>query len=356
MGTRTNILADHTVPDPLDRAAVLERLTPALSEAIAVRDFWNAYSPDERRDDSDQWEASPPCPPPHDQYVSYDAPGGFFVYFKGRLANVRATLRWRGFLSIESLRRAHLPAFRTIAERLGASRIVYLPDDDRILYDMAMEGASLDDCIAEMERRWGPPLASVEVIDPDVVEATEYGVPEVWHLEVLSDVLAPSASRARPGGGPRGHLARPSPRPGLRKEMPLGFRVFFEAEVPPYGTLGYEARRADLRDKIDTLASESGLIPLTAFESYGPAEFAGILDEDESAGLPPVSWYDASAGLAAVRALASHLKDNPGMVLNQAATLADLTGIESCLIAAQRAAVRFRFAVDLSEPADHSEP
>jgi hypothetical protein len=47
MGTRTNIIADHTVPDPLDRTAVLDRLAPALPEAMAVRDFWNAYNPDD---------------------------------------------------------------------------------------------------------------------------------------------------------------------------------------------------------------------------------------------------------------------------------------------------------------------
>jgi hypothetical protein len=49
MGTRTNIIADHTVPDPLDRTAVLDRLAPALPEAMAVRDFWNAYNPDDAR-------------------------------------------------------------------------------------------------------------------------------------------------------------------------------------------------------------------------------------------------------------------------------------------------------------------
>jgi hypothetical protein len=189
MGTRTNILADHTVPDPLDRAAVLDRLAPALPVAMAVRDFWNTYDPNEARDEDDRWEASPPSPPPYDWYVSYRAPGGLIVYFGSRVVNVRASLRWRGFLSIEPLRHVHLPAFRKIAGLLGASRLVYLPDDDPIILDAARsEGASLDDCISELGRRWGPPRASVEVIDLEVVRATDHGVPTVWYTETIADL------------------------------------------------------------------------------------------------------------------------------------------------------------------------
>jgi hypothetical protein len=191
MGTRTNIIADHTVPDHLDRTAVLDRLAPALPEALAVRDFWNAYDPDESRNEGDRWEASPPCPPPHYQYVSYEAPGGFFVYFGSRVVNVRASLRWRGFLSIEPLRRVHLSALRKIAGLLDANRIVYLPDDDPVLDAARFEGASLDDCIGELGRRWGPPQASIEVIDPEVVRATDHRVPSVWYVESLAGRSAP---------------------------------------------------------------------------------------------------------------------------------------------------------------------
>ena len=49
--------------------------------------------------------------------------------------NIRASLRWRGFFSIEPLRRVHLPAFRKVAALLGATQIVYMPDDDPIIYD-----------------------------------------------------------------------------------------------------------------------------------------------------------------------------------------------------------------------------
>jgi hypothetical protein len=190
MGTRTNILADHTVSDYLDRSAVLDRLAPALPEVVAVRDFWNAYDPDEARDEGYRWDASPPCPPPHDKYVSFDAPGGLSVYFRfgSSVVNVRASLRWRWFLSIDPLRRVHLPAFRKVAALLGANRIVYMPDDDLVIYDARSEGSTLDDCIAELERRWGPPQASVEVIDPEVIRATDHGVPSVWFVETIPKI------------------------------------------------------------------------------------------------------------------------------------------------------------------------
>jgi hypothetical protein len=135
---------------------------------MAVRDFWNAYNPDGARDEGDRWEVSALCPPPYDWNVSYQAPGSFFVYVGSRVVNVRASLRWRGFLSFEPLRRVHLPALRKIAGLLGASRIVYLPDDDPVLDAAKLEGASLDDCIGELGRRWGPPQVSIEVIDPEV--------------------------------------------------------------------------------------------------------------------------------------------------------------------------------------------
>jgi hypothetical protein len=50
------------------------------------------------------------------------------------------------------------------------------------------DGASLDDCIAEMGRRWGSPQASVETIAPEVIQATAHRVPSVWFLERLERV------------------------------------------------------------------------------------------------------------------------------------------------------------------------
>jgi hypothetical protein len=183
VGTRANILIDHKVPDDLDRPAVIARLAPTLSAIIAVRDYWNSTQPEYPGDLSECWTASPQAPPPHEKWVMYDSPGGFLIKFGSKIANVRASARWRGFLSIEAICRVHLPAFRSIALALGASRIAYLPDDDLLTLDALTDGASLDECIAEMKRRWGPPQASVESIAPEIVEATDHRVPMVWFLE-----------------------------------------------------------------------------------------------------------------------------------------------------------------------------
>jgi hypothetical protein len=188
MGTRANILVDHAVPDDLDRPAVIARLAPTLSATIAVRDYWNSTEPEYPRDLSDRWTASPQAAPPHEKWVLYDGPGGFFIKFGPKIANVRASARWRGFLSIAAICRVHLPAFRSIALALGASQIAYLPDDDALTLDALTDGASLDDCIAEMKRKWGPPQESVESIAREIVEATDHRVPMVWFLE---DIIKP---------------------------------------------------------------------------------------------------------------------------------------------------------------------
>jgi hypothetical protein len=183
MGTRTNILVDHDVPDPLDRPAVLARLAPTLPATIAVRDYWNSTHPDEPANLDDRWTASRPAPPPHEKWVHYDGPGGFFVTFGPKIANVRASARWRGFLAIEPLRQVHTPAFRRIAAALGAGRLAFLPDDDPLTLDARLDGASLDDCITQMTQRWGPPQGSVEAIRLEIVRVTDFGVPTVWFLE-----------------------------------------------------------------------------------------------------------------------------------------------------------------------------
>src|SRR5262245_23302902 len=70
----------------------------------------------------------------------------------------------------------------------------------------------------------------------------------------------------------------------------------------------------------------------------------GPLDPEEVDG-PPVQWFAATDGLAAVRALAGHLRAHPKDLSNSDDILAELSEIESELADAERAGVRFRFAV-----------
>jgi hypothetical protein len=127
--------------------------------------------------------------------------------------------------------------------------------------------------------------------------------------------------------------------------MGVSFSVVFEADVPQYGIIGNDTLLAERKEELHQVASDNGLTSLDAFESYDPADAAEFLDEDELAGLPSVQWFEAADGLNAVRSLLAHLKEHPDALLDPDAILADLATIESNLSVAERAGVRFRFAV-----------
>jgi hypothetical protein len=128
--------------------------------------------------------------------------------------------------------------------------------------------------------------------------------------------------------------------------MGASFCVVFEREVPPHGTLGADhpaLMRA--QRKLDRLAADAGLTPLEEFESYQPADMADFLDDEEVEALPPAQWFAAADGRRAVRALADYLRSNPAAVPKSSEVIAELADVEAELADAQRARVRFRFAV-----------
>jgi hypothetical protein len=128
--------------------------------------------------------------------------------------------------------------------------------------------------------------------------------------------------------------------------MSVSFSVVFESGVPPHGTLGADhGALARHKDALDQLADENGLVPLSAFESYDPEDAADFLDEEELAVLPDAQWFDPTEGLAAVRALARYLRSHIGAVADLEDVLADMTGIEEECADAEKAGVRFRFAI-----------
>ncbi|AWM40387.1 hypothetical protein GobsT_11220 [Gemmata obscuriglobus] len=130
--------------------------------------------------------------------------------------------------------------------------------------------------------------------------------------------------------------------------MGASFCAVFEADVPPHGTLGGDHPALLRRQRrLDRLAAAAGLTPLGAFESYDPADAAGYLGEGDEppADLPPVRWFPAAAGLAAVRALAAHLAAHPDAVSGPPEVASELEGLAGELADAERAGVRFRFAV-----------
>ena len=128
--------------------------------------------------------------------------------------------------------------------------------------------------------------------------------------------------------------------------MGVTFSTVFESEAPPYRTLGADHRSlARVRESLDRLATQKGLTSLLAFESYAPEDTNGLLDDEMQAQQPPATWFTPSAGLAAVDALYEYLEGHPGVFTEQANVMEDLSGIGDELEAAQRAVVRFRFAI-----------
>jgi hypothetical protein len=86
------------------------------------------------------------------------------------------------------------------------------------------------------------------------------------------------------------------------------------------------------------------------FESYNPedvADLAAELDlevENLGGNAPPVQWFDAAEGQAAVQALLAHLRAHPNAMRRQQELVDELTQMELELSAAVQAGVRFRFA------------
>ena len=132
--------------------------------------------------------------------------------------------------------------------------------------------------------------------------------------------------------------------------MGMSFCTVFEADVPGFGTLGGDNPTIFRQQRnLDRLATLHGLTPLSAFESYRPDVLADVmglgLRDELPLALPPLRWFPAADGLAAVRALIAYLMAHTGAVSQTIRVLADLSSIADELTAAERAGVRFRFAV-----------
>jgi hypothetical protein len=181
MGTRINVLLDHDLVDFHDQDSVLERLAIAHPAALDVRDYWHKADPNYLPDNLVAWRANPVSPRESKLY-RYTGPGSLFLTVTPQAARIRTGGRWRGFLTIEPLRRIHLAAFRQIAGAF-CSGCMALYGDSCEIDDLFWGGQSQWECIEFMERIWGPPQPSVEEIDPRIAEAAERTVPEVWFLE-----------------------------------------------------------------------------------------------------------------------------------------------------------------------------
>jgi hypothetical protein len=182
MGTRIDVYLSHDLPQFDDAAATIARLNSALPAAFAVRDYWRAVDPDTRQA-NERWEAQP-MTPRMPSVRRYSGPGSLYLTVTPAAARIGTGGRWRGFLSIEPLRRVHLAAFRAIAQAMGSASLALCADSCDDVADVFHADGSQDDCIAMMRSAMGAPQPSVKSIAPDVVAQTEHGVPSVCFLDV----------------------------------------------------------------------------------------------------------------------------------------------------------------------------
>ena len=183
MGTRINVLMDHTVDDYQNQSAVLARLTSSLLAALAVRDYWNGNRPFLGPERQAEWTADPYMP--HEtHWRSYTAPGSLFLKVGPHAAKIRTGGRWRGFLSIPPLSQVHLQAFRAIAQTLGASQAVYFADCDDV-YDAFYENGEVEAGIGILKGYMGLPQPSINEITAEIAAEAECTVPGVWYYEKL---------------------------------------------------------------------------------------------------------------------------------------------------------------------------
>ena len=190
MGTRVNVTVEHHTENYRDRVATTKMLAPTIPAAMAVAKYWRTVDPDSADGIQDSWTASPPDP--LHGFLQYRGPGSLFIRFGPRLAVISTGGRWRGFLSIEPLRRVHLAAFRSIASVLGARRLVFFHDGgiaDDLVPAIIEDGITYDECIAMLQRAYGAPQPSVEEIAPEIIAETEHHVPLVWYVETLQNAV-----------------------------------------------------------------------------------------------------------------------------------------------------------------------
>jgi len=183
MGTHIHVYLDHNLPRFDDVNETVERLNGVLPTALDVRDYWRLVDPSARRNE-EVWKAEPIDARLADKRMFY-GPGALGLWVMKSTAKIHTGGRWRGFLSIEPLRRVHLAAFRDIAQAMGSAKMALCADSQDEPWDVFRAGGSQDECIAALRTALGPPQPSVDSIAPDVVAQVEHGVPSVWFLETI---------------------------------------------------------------------------------------------------------------------------------------------------------------------------
>ena len=88
-----------------------------VSKCRCSAGLWALADPDYKHDDLKTWRADPlsPVDTNRPRYTAWS----LFLTITNQAAKIHTGGRWRGFLTLEPLRRVHLAAFRQIAGALG---------------------------------------------------------------------------------------------------------------------------------------------------------------------------------------------------------------------------------------------
>jgi hypothetical protein len=183
MGTYTEGITNHRVPNFHDVADVIARLSPTVPVLMQVYEFDKSVNPG--------------CilPRPEwtlDEYdkVDFIGPWGFILRFGTHVAQISAFTRHSEFLLMAEAQAVYLPAVRSIARSLGGTRLILKADSQDALGDSPVYlkdgNATLDDCVGLIQKAWGDPHPKTEVIN-EVWEAYRERRIQPWFLESLCE-------------------------------------------------------------------------------------------------------------------------------------------------------------------------
>lgn len=103
-------------------------------------------------------------------------------------------------------------------------------------------------------------------------------------------------------------------------------------------------------DELESLAQSLSVKSLFEFCSIDPEQVEELLDDleidDEFPAPAATEWFEASDGLATVRALQGHVSKNPTAVPDTAGVLSDLSEFERVLKFAESHQIRWHLEVD----------
>ena len=125
----------------------------------------------------------------------------------------------------------------------------------------------------------------------------------------------------------------------LEREMPDSTAAYTKTKTGK--ALAREA------DRIDSAARRRSVTPPTSLLSESQAALIAQLKDEgfdpAKMRLPPELWFPAADGLKTVRALAEHIEANMNDFKQPNPILRDLKAVETLLVAAETAGVRFHF-------------